>query len=822
MPISVHALASTCWRTSVGVLLAILALASAAAAQPCDPTIEPGRFGIPGVDRFVAAAYTWDDGSGEALYVGGRFMVAGTLESRGLARWDGSAWSTIGDGPPDNDVDCIVSLEADAHQYLYVGGSFTSIGGMPASHIARWDGSSWSPLGDGLDGPVYAIAEFDDGTGPALYAGGWFTQAGGQPASGIAKWDGSQWTGVGGGVSGPEHPQIYDLKVFDDGAGPALFVAGNFSSAGSTVTQGIAKWDGDQWLPLGTGLIGVGARGATLEVFNDGSGEAMYLGGRFDFAGGVMASNIARWDGVTWSPVGPGLNNEVIDLEVHRYSVVPALFAAGRFRTTEDGATTLNHVAAWTGRTWEPLRDGDEPGLADRAFVLEVFEDDDGPAMFVGGNFSNDISGQALSFIGRWDDSGWSPLTRGIDAAVNALLEADLGAGARFFAGGEFNTIGDAKADHIAMWNGGRWTSLGIGLDGDVADIAKFVENGRTKLVVAGNFTRAGIVDANRIAVWDGSAWSAFGDGFDGWVNAVAIYDDGAGPAIYAGGSFSFSGSTRVERVTRWNGEAWVNVGSEFSGTVHDLIVFDDGSGPALYASGRLHSADGERLSGIARWDGTQWSDVGGGITGSPAIAYAMAIYDGPIGPRLIVAGEFEAAGGVPVKQIAAWDGSQWSPLGEGIDRTAFTTNRVYSLAVGDFGQGPMLFAGGDFGIAGSVTTRSLAWWDGSAWNGFDEGVRTAPVLAIAQSTVGGEQAVYIGGFFSHVDAVPSHHIAKLMCQPVTCRADFNNDGTLDLFDFLDFQSAFARGEPAADFDGDGALTLFDFLDFQSAFSRGC
>ena len=54
------------------------------------------------------------------------------------------------------------------------------------------------------------------------------------------------------------------------------------------------------------------------------------------------------------------------------------------------------------------------------------------------------------------------------------------------------------------------------------------------------------------------------------------------------------------------------------------------------------------------------------------------------------------------------------------------------------------------------------------------------------------------------------------------CRADFDGDGVLTLFDFLAFQSAFALGDPAADFDGDGELTLFDFLEFQSAFAIGC
>ena len=55
-----------------------------------------------------------------------------------------------------------------------------------------------------------------------------------------------------------------------------------------------------------------------------------------------------------------------------------------------------------------------------------------------------------------------------------------------------------------------------------------------------------------------------------------------------------------------------------------------------------------------------------------------------------------------------------------------------------------------------------------------------------------------------------------------TCRADFDGDGMLTIFDFLSFQNEFDGGSTVADFDGDGALTLFDFLAFQNAFDAGC
>jgi hypothetical protein len=126
---------------------------------------------------------------------------------------------------------------------LYAGGSFTTAGGIAANRIAKWDGSSWQPLGSGLEGGEYSmdvlgLITFDDGTGPALYAGGRFTTAGGVAASSIARWDGSSWSALGSGTS----PGIIALSVFDDGAGAALYAGGGFLSAHDSRDSFLAKW----------------------------------------------------------------------------------------------------------------------------------------------------------------------------------------------------------------------------------------------------------------------------------------------------------------------------------------------------------------------------------------------------------------------------------------------------------------------------------------------------------------------------------------------------------------------------------------------------
>jgi hypothetical protein len=80
---------------------------------------------------------------------------------------------------------------------------------------------------------------FDDGSGAALYAGGDFTVAGGVAANRIAKWDGSSWTPLGSGMS----DAVFALTVFDVPVeGPALIAGGQFLSAFDSRDSNLARW----------------------------------------------------------------------------------------------------------------------------------------------------------------------------------------------------------------------------------------------------------------------------------------------------------------------------------------------------------------------------------------------------------------------------------------------------------------------------------------------------------------------------------------------------------------------------------------------------
>ena len=137
----------------------------------------------------------------------------------------------------------------------------------------------WS-AGFGLPGlsGVDALATFDDGTGLALYVGGPSTVDGQDLAGhGILRWDGTTWSVPGTNISGTA--RAWDLRVLDDGSGPALYATGGFTLTAPPGTFPIVRWDGTSWSPVGANPIQAGSYpgGMDVRVFDDGGGPKLYL-----------------------------------------------------------------------------------------------------------------------------------------------------------------------------------------------------------------------------------------------------------------------------------------------------------------------------------------------------------------------------------------------------------------------------------------------------------------------------------------------------------------------------------------------------------------
>ncbi len=237
-----------------------------------------------GLDSTV---YDFDNYNG--LLSVGAFENSGSSPVSRLGDWNGSAWTELGDGLNNLGV----TLQVDGST-LYVAGYFNQAGGDTAFRIAEWDGSSWTTLGGGIHGGflnnpfVYDMAVYD---GDLIVAGG-FTLAGSTPVANVARWDGTTWHALGDGVtgtatSGPS-AAIYALTVYHGD----LIAGGDFTLAGGAPASNIARWDGSSWESLASGITGGDGTVFALEVLDD----SLFAGGNFTHAGALPSVNIARWD----------------------------------------------------------------------------------------------------------------------------------------------------------------------------------------------------------------------------------------------------------------------------------------------------------------------------------------------------------------------------------------------------------------------------------------------------------------------------------------------------------------------------------------------
>ncbi len=459
-------------------------------------------------------------GPDENLYAGGSFMMIGGITAFHIAMWDEAKWVALDMGTASL-IGMVYALEADS-SHVYIGGtSFNNLGETSVNHMARWDGSTWSGLGGGIQGgqwgqPVSVVKTISMIRGD-LYAGGIFSIAGDVSAQNIARWDGFKWHPLGlGGNLGPDY--IVDAIGI---ANHGVYVGGAFNSVGHHVIPYLARWDGSAWHEVGGGVTD---NVSAITVH----GDNVYVGGTFARAGGQTVNRIAMWDGLSWHALGGGVNGRVAAIAVDDNGNV---YAGGEFsRATNPDQTTVtvNHIAKWDGEQWHSL----DQGTSDHVYALAVRDND----LFAGGRFRS-ASGQTVNFIARWDGAEWHDLAGGTNLTVTSLAVDHRG---QLYAGGIFHSAGPTFALNIARWDGNVWHDVDGGFDGPMIT-ALATDN--DMLYAGGNFNNAGSITTNSIAKLERGRWSPMGQGVTmpggaGMVNAIAAKDR----QVYLGGLFLEAG----------------------------------------------------------------------------------------------------------------------------------------------------------------------------------------------------------------------------------------------------------------------------------------
>jgi hypothetical protein len=496
-----------------------------------------------------------------------------------IARWKPGTWEALGPSFSLGEVQDIVAWDDGGGEDIYATGN-----GSLFDDIARWDGSSWTPLGEGLSSEAYCLVVHDDGAGESLWAGGLFLSAGGKAAKRIARWDGGEWFPTGVGLA----TTAFAMCSSAVGGSPALYVVHPGWTPGETGETKLARWQGGAWSSFGdAGSANVQA----LVEFDDGSGPALYLGGSFSSIDGVPANSIAKFDGTSWSDVGGGVNSLIYDLDVVDDGSGPALWACGIF--TLAGGVAVNKVARWDGSSWSDVGGG-LPGSGS-AWEIEEYDSGSGPEVYVAGNF-NTLGGSAGDRIARWDGSSWGPVGAGISGSTaRALAVFDDGTGAKLIAGGVFaSASGVANTNNLAAWDGTSWSSIGGTepyLTWTVAQLLVAADGSGCALYACGFFDEIGSTPLANIGRYDGATWTPLGSGVDQdttTADVMVVHDEGLGdgPRLVVAGSFTTLSDTLptpASHIATWGGccdgvSAWTDLGFALSGVSGDPLLEGTGS----------------------------------------------------------------------------------------------------------------------------------------------------------------------------------------------------------------------------------------------------
>jgi hypothetical protein len=272
--------------------------------------------------------------SKDAIYFAGAISFTGTqfwAQSNSVMRYSNGQWDTLG---ILNGLVYSVVLYNDT---LIASGQFWMCSGTPCQGIAYHDGNAWQPYGSIVGGSIRKLRVLDG----ELYAVGGFDTVDAQPATGVAKRVGSSWEPVG---SFNATGSILDIIKY----------AGNLVIIGGLNIDGvtdIAQWDGENWSPLGPGIINPMSGAHCLAVYQ---GD-LYVGGQIALAPGNPGQNIMRWDGTQFHALGQGvqwwLGNttaiaSVLALEEHNGK----LFVGGGYRAA--GGIEALGLATWDGTEW--------------------------------------------------------------------------------------------------------------------------------------------------------------------------------------------------------------------------------------------------------------------------------------------------------------------------------------------------------------------------------------------------------------------------------------------------------------------------------------
>jgi len=350
------------------------------------------------------------------------------------------------DGSLNMAVDFINVVAVDSKGLVYVGGGFSTIGGVAANNVAVYNPTTrlWSSLGTGVSNGVNnAVRAIAIDANDNVYFGGIFSSAGGSTSNGIARWNpsSSTWSPIGG----PDFAFVLSIKINPYNSN--VYVGGIFTSIGPIVPNPPPQ------SPSTTAAN-------YMAIYNP-------------------TTNL-------WSQFDNGSDSPVTG-----FVFTPTnTYICGYFSQvyTSSGSITANGIASFntSTNTWSTFGTGFNSTCSTMIGV--------GNLLYVGGQFTSangDISNQYITQIntttGVYSSLAGGP-TNSVDALVYDTTNNILYTGGSFFVpANPPNSLGFAKWNPITS----TWSIDGTGAINSVggSSVSGFALTSLNNLYVAGQFT---------------------------------------------------------------------------------------------------------------------------------------------------------------------------------------------------------------------------------------------------------------------------------------------------------------------------------------------
>jgi hypothetical protein len=346
-----------------------------------------------------------------------------------------------------------------------------------------------------------------------------------------------------------------------------MIAVGDFEYAGGKQINYIGSWNGREWNPLGSGIVGGAYKVSgkpSFTMWQRGINNCvryqndLHIAGTYEGIGSIVCGNVTRYDKGRLQCLDSGVRESVMQTPVgssfyytsfvsDMAAIGNNLYVAGNF--TKAGNITANCAARWDGSTWKAM--GNTKDILPY-YPLRLSVDSTG-GLLLAGSFTM-IDGQRCNGLARWNGAQWSPVGFSQPADTMHINAICVAPNNDIYIAAQSRQQNGLQTERIKRWNGIAWQDLG-GLFPDSTSYCTAIAVKGDLLYVAGKFSQAGTTNAINVAMLNTKTleWLPLGSGLTvGTLNRTIQSIAFVGDTVYFGGGISYAGGKPSFNIAAW------------------------------------------------------------------------------------------------------------------------------------------------------------------------------------------------------------------------------------------------------------------------------